>query len=78
MHVLLFDYRHFGDSDGKPRQLVSVRRQLQDYAAAVAFARALSGVDPARIAVWARRSRRACAGDGSHGTGVAAASASAR
>jgi pimeloyl-ACP methyl ester carboxylesterase len=52
MHVLLFDYRHFGDSDGKPRQLVSVRRQLQDYAAAVAFARALSGVDPARIAVW--------------------------
>jgi pimeloyl-ACP methyl ester carboxylesterase len=52
MHVLLFDYRHFGASDGEPRQLVSVRRQLQDYAAAVEFARALSGVDPARIAVW--------------------------
>jgi pimeloyl-ACP methyl ester carboxylesterase len=52
MHVLLFDYRHFGTSDGEPRQLVSVRRQLQDYAAAVEFARALSGVDPARIAVW--------------------------
>jgi pimeloyl-ACP methyl ester carboxylesterase len=52
MHVLLFDYRHFGASDGRPRQLVSVRRQLQDYAAAVEFARALSGVDPARVAVW--------------------------
>jgi len=52
MHVLLFDYRHFGASGGEPRQLVSVRRQLQDYAAAVEFARALSGVDPARIAVW--------------------------
>jgi cephalosporin-C deacetylase-like acetyl esterase len=52
MHVLLFDYRHFGASDGEPRQLVSVRRQLQDYAAAVEFAGALSGVDPARIAVW--------------------------
>jgi len=52
MHVLLFDYRHFGASDGQPRQLVSVRRQLQDYAAAVAHARKLAGVDPARIAVW--------------------------
>jgi dienelactone hydrolase len=52
MHVLLFDYRHFGASNGEPRQLVSVRRQLQDYAAAVEFARALAGVDPARVAVW--------------------------
>jgi len=52
MHVLVFDYRHFGASDGQPRQLVSVRRQLQDYAAAVEFARALRGVDSARIAVW--------------------------
>lgn len=52
MHVLLFDYRHFGASDGQPRQLVSVHRQLQDYAAAVELARALSGVDPARVAVW--------------------------
>lgn len=52
MHVLLFDYRHFGASDGEPRQLVSVRRQLQDYAAAIEFARALAGVDPERVAVW--------------------------
>jgi pimeloyl-ACP methyl ester carboxylesterase len=52
MHVLLFDYRHFGASDGEPRHLLSVRRQLQDYEAAVHFAHALSGVDPARVAVW--------------------------
>jgi pimeloyl-ACP methyl ester carboxylesterase len=52
MNVLLFDYRHFGASDGKPRQLISARRQLEDYAGAVAFARALEGVDPSRIAVW--------------------------
>ena len=52
MHVLLFDYRHFGASDGEPRQLLSVRRQLQDYAAAVRFAHALAGVDASRIAVW--------------------------
>jgi dienelactone hydrolase len=52
MHVLLFDYRHFGASDGEPRKLLSVRRQLQDYAAAVHFAQALAGVDPQRVAVW--------------------------
>jgi fermentation-respiration switch protein FrsA (DUF1100 family) len=52
MHVLLFDYRHFGASDGEPRQLLSVRRQLQDYEAAVHFAHALSGVDTNRVAVW--------------------------
>lgn len=52
MHVLVFDYRHFGASDGDPRQVVSVRRQLQDYSAAIAFARSLPGVDPARIAAW--------------------------
>lgn len=50
--ALVFDYRGFGTSDGEPRQLVSVRRQLEDYASAVGFARALDGVDPARIAAW--------------------------
>lgn len=50
--AVLFDYRHFGASDGEPRQLLSVRRQLEDYAAAIAFARRLDGVDPDRIVVW--------------------------
>ena len=52
MHVLLFDYRHFGASDGQPRQLLSVRRQLQDYAAALEFIRKTPGVDPDRVALW--------------------------
>jgi uncharacterized protein len=52
LDALAFDYRHFGASDGEPRQLVSIRGQLADYAAAVAFARSLDGVDPARIVVW--------------------------
>ena len=52
MHVLLFDYRHFGTSDGEPRQLLSVRRQLQDYAAALDVIRKVPGVDPKRIGVW--------------------------
>lgn len=50
--VLLFDYRHFGDSDGMPRQLVSFRHQLQDWAAAIAFARSRAEVDPDRVVTF--------------------------
>jgi fermentation-respiration switch protein FrsA (DUF1100 family) len=50
--ALVFDYRHFGDSDGEPRQLLDIRRQLKDWRAAISYARALDGVDPARIAIW--------------------------
>jgi fermentation-respiration switch protein FrsA (DUF1100 family) len=50
--ALAFDYRHFGASDGEPRQLLSIPGQLEDYAAAIAFARSLDGVDPVRIVVW--------------------------
>ena len=52
LDALAFDYRHFGASDGEPRQLLSIPRQLEDYAAAIAFARSLAGVDPERIVVW--------------------------
>jgi dienelactone hydrolase len=50
--ALVFDYRHFGDSDGEPRQLLDVKRQLDDWRAAVAHARHLTGIDPDRIVVW--------------------------
>jgi uncharacterized protein len=50
--ALAFDYRHFGSSDGTPRQLLSISRQLEDYAAAIEFARSLEGVDPDRIVAW--------------------------
>ena len=49
---LAFDYRHFGESGGEPRQLVDVGRQLDDWRAAVDYARRLDGVDAARLAVW--------------------------
>ena len=52
MNALLFDYRHFGASEGEPRQVLSVRRQLRDYAAALECARKLDGVDASRVAVW--------------------------
>ena len=50
--ALAFDYRSFGLSDGQPRQVLSPARQLEDYAAAIAFARSLDGVDPERIVAW--------------------------
>ena len=37
--VLLFDYRCFGGSDGEPRNWVGPRRHLQDWEAALAYAR---------------------------------------
>lgn len=49
---LVFDYRNFGDSEGRPRQLLDVEMQLADWAAAVDYARTLPGVDPDRIALW--------------------------
>jgi uncharacterized protein len=50
--VLAFDYRHFGESGGWPRQVVRIREQLADWDAAIAFAPTLPGVDPARLAIW--------------------------
>src|SRR4051812_46554081 len=47
--ALVFDYRHFGASEGEPRQLLDIRRQHADWRAAVAYARE-RGFD--RIALW--------------------------
>lgn len=49
---LVFDYRNFGDSEGRPRQLLDIGLQLADWAAAVAYARTIPGVDTSRIALW--------------------------
>lgn len=48
--ALVFDYRHFGDSGGEPRQLVDIAGQHDDWRAAIAYARGLAEVD--RVAVW--------------------------
>jgi uncharacterized protein len=50
--ALIFDYRHFGHSEGEPRRLVDRDRQLDDWRAAINFARMLQGIDPRRLAVW--------------------------
>jgi fermentation-respiration switch protein FrsA (DUF1100 family) len=49
---LVFDYRYFGASEGEPRQLLDIRRQLEDWRAAIAYARGLEGIDPERIGLW--------------------------
>lgn len=50
--VLTFDYRHFGDSGGKPRQVVDVAEQLEDWRAALDLARSLPEIDPQSVALW--------------------------
>ncbi|MFK0154754.1 alpha/beta hydrolase [Streptomyces sp. NPDC090493] len=50
--ALVFDYRHFGESSGQPRNLLDITRQLTDWKVAVAAARARLEVDPERVAVW--------------------------
>ena len=49
---LVFDYRHFGSSGGEPRQLLDIDRQLEDWEAAIRFARKLDRVDPDRVVLW--------------------------
>jgi uncharacterized protein len=49
--ALVFDHRGFGDSAGEP-DLFEPARQLEDWRAAIAFARSLSEVDPDRVATF--------------------------
>ncbi len=49
--ALLFDHRGFGDSGGEP-DLFHPSRQLEDWRAAIAFARSLPSIDPDRVATF--------------------------
>ncbi|MFG2961188.1 alpha/beta hydrolase [Streptomyces sp. NPDC048291] len=50
--ALAFTYRHFGDSGGRPRQLLSIKRQLVDWDSALAWVKARRDLDGTRVAVW--------------------------
>ncbi len=50
--TLIFDYRFLGESGGEPRQLIWIPYQLEDWSAAVAYARSLKEINPAKIALW--------------------------
>ena len=50
--VFLFDFRNIGSSEGKPRNLVSITRQLQDWKAAITHVRSLPLIDSSKVALW--------------------------
>jgi pimeloyl-ACP methyl ester carboxylesterase len=52
MCALAFDYRYYGESGGRPRQLMDTERQRQDWRAAIRLARSCAEVDAERIALW--------------------------
>ena len=49
--ALVFDHRGFGDSGGEP-DLFDPAMQQEDWRAAIAYARSLPGVDPARVVTF--------------------------
>lgn len=51
-NALVFDYRHFGESPGSPRQLLDIRKQQEDWHAAISYARSLQGINSDRIVLW--------------------------
>ena len=50
--VLVFDYRHFGDSPGEPRQRFRLGLQREDWRSAIAYARSVPEVDGQRLVLW--------------------------
>lgn len=50
--IFMFDYRGFGESRGTPRNLVSPRRHLADWHAAIAHVRTITYIDTTRIFIW--------------------------
>jgi pimeloyl-ACP methyl ester carboxylesterase len=49
--ALVFDHRGFGDSDGED-DLFDPARQLEDWRAAISFARSLPGIDSSKVATF--------------------------
>jgi dienelactone hydrolase len=52
MACLVFDYRHFGGSEGQPRQVVDIKHQREDWRAALRYARSIRSVDAEAIGLW--------------------------
>ncbi len=50
--VLVFDYRHFGESDGLPRQLLDIKSQHQDWLSAVEYVVNEKNVTMEGIILW--------------------------
>lgn len=51
-NVLTYDYRHFGKSEGEPRQLYGGLYQIEDLQAAIEYAKGRDDVDENKIVLW--------------------------
>ncbi len=49
---LVFDYRHFGDSEGQPRQLLDIKKQLEDWQSAIDYVHTLPEIEHRKIVLW--------------------------
>ena len=49
---LVFDYRYFGESDGRPRQLLDIGKQHRDWLSAIEFVRRQPNFDRKKIVLW--------------------------
>ena len=50
--VVLFDYRYWGGSTGRPRELVSIQSQLEDWRTMISHVLERKSVDSGRIVLW--------------------------
>ncbi len=50
--AIAFDYRNFGGSGGKPREVLSVPRQRADYSTVIGWAVEQPYIDPRQIITW--------------------------
>lgn len=50
--VLVYDHRHFGESDGEPRQLINPWRQARDQIDALSWLASQPDIDGERLGVW--------------------------
>ncbi len=50
--AMAFDYRNFGDSDGRPREEVDHYGRIEDWQSAISYATTLPEIDRDRIGIW--------------------------
>jgi dienelactone hydrolase len=50
--VVLFDYRYWGGSTGRPRELVSIKKQLEDWRTMINHLKERKSIDSRRIVLW--------------------------
>ncbi|EOD9825541.1 alpha/beta hydrolase [Acinetobacter baumannii] len=50
--VILFDYRYWGGSTGKPREMISINSLLEDWKTMIQYASTCKFIDNRRIVLW--------------------------